>query len=388
METRARYILIGLFTVGVVFLGFAFVYWMQNAGGLGTRARYRVQFAGPVSGLTGGSRVLFNGVRVGEVTGLRLDRENPSRLEADIAIDPAAPVRADTRVTIEFLGLTGSPVILLKGGSASAPALTSKDGEPPLLAAGPEAGVSMMQAGRRTLQRLDAILSENSEALHGALSNLNAFSGALSRNSEKVDGIFAGLERLTGGGKKGTALVYELSALKKAPPGAKAPAGLLTVPEPTALMALDSDKIQARPGIGGKPALEGIQFADNLPRVVQDKVLQSFENAGFGQLVARPVEGVTSDYQLMIAIRAFQINTGSEPSAEVEFTARVMASDGKIAAVRTFRKTVPVRSVDAPVAAAALDEAFGKALSELTPWALEAAGKPVEPANPSVEDKG
>ena len=65
METRARYALIGLFTVAVVLAGFAFVYWIENAGGLGQRTAYRVRFDGTVSGLLVGSNVLFNGIRVG-----------------------------------------------------------------------------------------------------------------------------------------------------------------------------------------------------------------------------------------------------------------------------------------------------------------------------------
>ena len=70
MEIRARYTLIGAFTLAVILGVFAFVYWLHNAGGLGDRAISRLVF-GPVSGLLPGSPVLFNGIRVGEVTALR-----------------------------------------------------------------------------------------------------------------------------------------------------------------------------------------------------------------------------------------------------------------------------------------------------------------------------
>ena len=69
MEIRARYVLIGAFTLAVIAAGFGFVYWLNNAGGLRERAVYRVRFEGSVSGLLAGSAVLFNGIRVGEVTG-------------------------------------------------------------------------------------------------------------------------------------------------------------------------------------------------------------------------------------------------------------------------------------------------------------------------------
>jgi len=37
MEIKARYVLIGLFTLASIVAGFAFVYWLQTTGGLGKR---------------------------------------------------------------------------------------------------------------------------------------------------------------------------------------------------------------------------------------------------------------------------------------------------------------------------------------------------------------
>ncbi len=68
MEIKARYVLIGLFTLASIVAGFAFVYWLQTTGGLGKRTSYEVRFHNTVSGLLTGSAVLFNGIRVGEVT--------------------------------------------------------------------------------------------------------------------------------------------------------------------------------------------------------------------------------------------------------------------------------------------------------------------------------
>ena len=71
METRARYALIGVFMLAVILASFAFVYWLENKGGFGKQDIYQVRFQGSVSGLSVGSAVLFNGLRVGEVTGSR-----------------------------------------------------------------------------------------------------------------------------------------------------------------------------------------------------------------------------------------------------------------------------------------------------------------------------
>ena len=73
METRANYVLIGLFMLAVTAGAFVFVYWFSRAGEGGDRATYRVVFDGAVSGLRTGGTVLFNGIKVGEVSDLKLN---------------------------------------------------------------------------------------------------------------------------------------------------------------------------------------------------------------------------------------------------------------------------------------------------------------------------
>src|SRR5215472_14661221 len=119
METRARYALIGLFMLAVIIASFAFVYWLENKGGLGERTAYQIRFGGSTSGLLVGSSVLFNGIRVGEVTGLGLDPEHPEQGGGTHRVEPGTPIRSQTEVRIETQGLTGGAVVTLRGGSAT-----------------------------------------------------------------------------------------------------------------------------------------------------------------------------------------------------------------------------------------------------------------------------
>src|SRR4051812_6611787 len=141
METRAPYALIGLFVMTVIGAAFGFVYWLHNSGGLTERTVYRVHFENTVSGLLKGASVLFNGMRVGEVTSLQLEQNNPRAVTVTIAVDAGTPVRADTKVGLDFQGLTGVPVVTLEGGSV--PLTTAKVGEPHSLVADASAGQSM-----------------------------------------------------------------------------------------------------------------------------------------------------------------------------------------------------------------------------------------------------
>ena len=65
METKANYLMIGGFVLGVLAFAFIFVFWMSNFAGGGKR--YYVVFESSVSGLTTGSSVGFQGLKVGEV---------------------------------------------------------------------------------------------------------------------------------------------------------------------------------------------------------------------------------------------------------------------------------------------------------------------------------
>jgi phospholipid/cholesterol/gamma-HCH transport system substrate-binding protein len=365
METRARYVVIGLFTLGVILGGFLFVYWLQSAGGLRRQAIYQIRFESPVSGLIKGSAVHFNGIRVGEVTELRLNADDPKQVTVTAAIDRGTPVRADTHVEIEFQGLTGATVISLKGGSATAPPVS---GEPPLLVADKAASQSLTQAAREALRRLDAILVENAEPLKDTLGNLNTFAAALARNSDKLDGIVAGLERLTGGGKKGPVTTYDLSAPATFPPLEKAVRAQIVVPEPSAPIALDTQRIVPRSAGAEAASFVDAQWSDTVPKLVQAKIIQALDNSGYLSAVSRPMDGLAADYQLLIDIRAFQIAAAPGEAAEVELAAKVLGNGGRIVAGKVFAGKAFPASAEAPTAVAALDEAFGKATVELAVW--------------------
>ncbi|HVV60389.1 MAG TPA: MlaD family protein [Pseudolabrys sp.] len=220
METKANYVVIGLFTLAVIAGVFGFVYWFQNIGGTGERAFYRVQFDGSVSGLRTGATVMFNGIRVGEVTSLTLNPSKPKQVLANISIDKEVKVRPDTEVGLEFQGLTGIASLALTGGSPNLPALSGTKENPAILVASAAATQDVTQSARDVLRRLDEFLVDNQKSLKNAIQNIDTFtatlarnsdhidsvldkidtfSAALARNSGRVDKIAEGLQNLTGG---------------------------------------------------------------------------------------------------------------------------------------------------------------------------------------------
>jgi len=197
METRANYVLIGLFTLAVIIGGFAFVFWFNTVGGVGARASYRIVFDGSVSGLTTGASVLFNGIRVGEVTEIKLDPTSPRAVVAIVSIEKSVAVRADTAVGLEYQGVTGTASIALRGGSKDAP---PPSGAPPTLKVDAAGAQDVTQAAREAMRRIEALVGDNEAVLKASLKNIETFSQTLAENSKRIEHILAGAEGLLGNG--------------------------------------------------------------------------------------------------------------------------------------------------------------------------------------------
>lgn len=198
METKANYVVTGLFTLAVIVGAFGFVFWFQRTGGGGEQTTYRAVFDGSVAGLDTGAAVTFDGIHVGEVAGLALDPHDPRKVVALLKLDRTAPVRADTKVGLAFQGLTGLAEVSLTGGSANAGPLVAQADEPPTLYADAGATADVTQQAREVLARIDDMVAANEAALHASLANIQTVTNTLAQNSQRLDSVMAGLQNLTG----------------------------------------------------------------------------------------------------------------------------------------------------------------------------------------------
>ncbi|HEY6753586.1 MAG TPA: MlaD family protein [Pseudolabrys sp.] len=210
MERKANYALIGFFTFAVVAGAFGFIFWLHHSSGKKQAVAYRVIFDSSVSGLQVGGNVLFNGIRVGEVTSLRLDPDKPNQVIAQLAVNKATPIRSDTRVGLEFAGLIGVAAVSLKGVSANTPLIEREEGEPPTLKADPSASQDMMQAARDVLNKAEEVIAANQEALHQAIADIATFSASLARNADSVDSIVSDAKATMSNAKEATASARSL----------------------------------------------------------------------------------------------------------------------------------------------------------------------------------
>jgi len=366
METRAPFVVVGAFVLAAIMAVFGFVYWLHNTGGLGPRTTYHVQFDGSVPGLLIGAGVLFNGIRVGEVTDLGLAPDSPRRVNATISVATTTPVRADTRVGLEFQGLTGVPVIALEGGTQLA-----NSGPVPTLIAEPGAGQSMTAAARDALRKVDSVLSENSEPLKKTFVNLQTFTDGLARNTGKIDSILAGLEKTMGGGTPAQKITYDLHAPQNPGTASKTIKGQLAIPEPTAVAMLETQRFLFSPA-QDYPGFADVIWADSIPKLLQARLIEGFENYDIAHAPLRVADIGQTDFQLLIDVRRFRIATDSQPVAEIGLSARIVDKNGKVIASRLFEDSEKLDKVEPPAAVAAFNGAFGRIAKEMIAWTVQA----------------
>ncbi len=363
MEIRAPYAVVGALVLAAIVAIFGFVYWLNNAGGIGKRDSYQLVFNEPVPGLLVGAAVLFNGIRVGEVTSLELVADDPQGVHATISVDETTPVRANTKVGLDFQGLTGVPVVALEGGDAAGAAPVKG----PLIAE-KGAGQSMTQAARDALRKVDDVLSDNAAPLHDTIGNLSIFADGLARNTPKIDGILAGLERMTGGGAQpARKTVYDLHPPVTFDTPHRSLNGSFVMADPTAIARLQTQRFLFSPDqeVSG---FDNAEWSDSLPVLLQARLLQSFENFDIAHAPLRGDSGVEAAPHLMIDLRQFEIVTSPSPRAVIAFSAKLVDAAGHLKGARIFEQSVPIDTLSPPNAAAAFDQAFGGLARQLISW--------------------
>lgn len=207
METRANYVIVGVFTLAAILAAFAFVYWTAQIGDRGETAQLRVRIQGSASGLGPGSLVLFNGVKVGVVKRVYFDRNDPNAAIATTEIDKTTPLTKSTQADIGIASLAGQVNIELKGANPKEPNLleeAEKEGRTAEIVANPSAVNNLLQTAQNIFSRADRVLSDLegfTKDVRGPLTqtvkNAQTFSDALAKNADGIDKFLTAVSALS-----------------------------------------------------------------------------------------------------------------------------------------------------------------------------------------------
>lgn len=191
METRANHLLIGSFMLIFLVAIVAFVLWLAKTRTDQDIARYNIFFTGSVAGLGVGGDVRFNGIKVGSVTQIVIDRDDTSRVRVVAEIGADTPVREDSEAMLQLQGITGVSFVQISPGSRDArilPAVSSNDPrEYPVIRSKPSAIEALFEAAPELLKRASRILSdENIDNMAGVMADLKAVTGSLAARQDSI----------------------------------------------------------------------------------------------------------------------------------------------------------------------------------------------------------
>lgn len=181
METKANYVLIGAFTIVVTLFLLLFALWAAKYSSERSWREYAVIFNEPVTGLSQGSTVQYNGIAVGTVEQLSLAPDDPRRVVAKLRLQADAPIKTDTRAKLSLTGITGTPIIQLTGGSPGSPRLTDADKrDVPVIQTEASALQNIADTANRLVARLDQVLSDdNVRHVTKTLANIESLTGSI-----------------------------------------------------------------------------------------------------------------------------------------------------------------------------------------------------------------
>ncbi|HEY2708079.1 MAG TPA: MlaD family protein [Caulobacteraceae bacterium] len=189
MERNANYALVGVISSILLIAMIVFIFWLTNFAFSQRYDKYDIVFHGSVSGLTRGGDVQFNGIKVGEVSDIKLDAQDPNQVIATVSLRTDTPVRQDSSASLEPQGITGVNNIQITAGSVGKPLLktVTPQGKRPTIIAQQGAfasllsgGGTVMQAALDTLGRINQVLSnQNIQKFTAIMSDVQAVTAEL-----------------------------------------------------------------------------------------------------------------------------------------------------------------------------------------------------------------
>lgn len=199
METRARYVFVGLCSLLAIAVAFGALMFSLKHGDRNQLAYYAIEFTGGVAGLSIGNDVRFNGIRVGEVRNFTIHQDDPSRVRVIISVKADTPVRENSEASLTLQGITGLAVVDISGGTASSPRLPHKTSdkldEIPFITSRrstlgsviDEAPNLIYQAGELLSRGSNMLSPDNQESLSRILSSLAVVSESLERQNQNLE---------------------------------------------------------------------------------------------------------------------------------------------------------------------------------------------------------
>jgi|SRR5579871_157172 len=187
MERNANYALVGFASL-LLFVGMVtFIVWLARISFSQQYDTYDVVFDKPVEGLSKGSEVHFNGIKVGDISEIGLVKDNPTEIDARVRVTNDVPIRDDSTASAEPQGITGVSYIQITPGTPTRPLLktVAHTGRYPIIHGRPGAFSALLSGGGTVLASAAQALDQINKVLSDE--NVHEISATLADVKEVAD---------------------------------------------------------------------------------------------------------------------------------------------------------------------------------------------------------
>ena len=206
MDTKVNYAIIGAFVITLTAAIIFSIIWLSSGFSNQTYATYQVDMQEAVTGLNREATVEYNGVNVGSVQSIKLNKQNPKSVELLLSINSDTPVTQGTVATLSTRGVTGISYISLKdNGNDLRPLKALQNQKYPIIKTAPSIFLqldtalqkitfSMKQVSETFKQLFD---NENLLSIKQILVNTNMITYSIAANNAKINAILKNTELAT-----------------------------------------------------------------------------------------------------------------------------------------------------------------------------------------------
>jgi phospholipid/cholesterol/gamma-HCH transport system substrate-binding protein len=196
LEAKTNYTIVGV-VVLILMVGFlSAMLWLSVGFNQKSYNLYTVYLHEPASGLSKDAPVKFNGVQVGYVHDIALNKNDPRQVEILLNIEAGTPITTSTAATLISQGITGVTHIGLTAGSSDLTPIQKMPGEPyPVIPARPSLFNQLdsilkevsENIGKVTTQAQRIFNEKNAAYVRQILSNIEKLTNVVAHNDKRID---------------------------------------------------------------------------------------------------------------------------------------------------------------------------------------------------------
>jgi phospholipid/cholesterol/gamma-HCH transport system substrate-binding protein len=198
METNVNYSVVGAFVIVLLSAIIFGIIWLSSGLSFQSSGTFMVYMQESVAGLSIDAPVEYNGVNVGSVKSIDLNRKNPHLVELLLTIKNDTPITLGTVATLNTKGITGVAYIALKDNSTNLTPLRASPGQRyPVIKTAPSLFLrvdtalnKLSDSFSRVSYSIQTLLDpQNQNYIKRILKNLDDFTTNLSGNNKNINSL-------------------------------------------------------------------------------------------------------------------------------------------------------------------------------------------------------